>query len=1204
MASREEGAEAKLESQTEKFGVEDFILERLLEAAELQWKQIKIELGALESEDLIRRLRNEKTPEYLASKIELTREKAKVECLLEQMKSVQDEGKLESPRRKMRLSENITKAEFILQEMKWNTGLGALGLELQLKEQIAKSELLLEEVELVGVAEEVAFEGRFRNFVVKFPVLKMQLKKHIVKVESLLENMKFVHKESKEDAVELEILLGEMKLAQESGKLHTSVSRSMLEAYVVKLKLLLDETELEKEKEELGSQMLEIELLEELIKEGLILIRLPNMDCERHPFQRHSFKLKEIFAILQKMKWEHKGEGLKPQVLEVELEQEEKEEHATTSKSPQEKMELIQEESNIKSPALGMQLKECIVELDSVLKKERLKDVKEKLTIRKLKIQLHRHIVELELLLEKMKLEEEEEGKRFRALKMELNEDMAQLQLLLEETELEERHVAEIKRFTAKTKKIDLIREESTMESLTLQLEELKVEFQYLLDEMKAVNLFGDRFKMDMWIKIMKLEFLLEGIEFKQNEQGLQSQALEIQLVLELLVREIESTRDVKILGLKEHLEKVKFLLGAIELERAEEKLEFPALKMQLKESTLQTEFETKSWKMECLYEKALEKQLYERIEELKSLQEKIKFAQMMGNLKCRPLEMELNRHITKLRSVLHVSFSSIERKSKTQDLKFLLQEMESKRDVGILQPLVWKMILEGHLAKRKYHKFKIEFKQHMAKLESLLFEMKLEQEEEGPGFQAIKKALEEYIVKLELLIKERELICDVDMLKSPEPKIRLDEHLGKVKSRLATIKLGREKTKLEFLELKEHIVHLNSVLEEMKSTASATDVELKEHIVNLEALLKEIKLEPKEIELEPSPKKIRLKQEKGKLESSTEGRKLTPREQKASRPLIAQRPIIVIGGRGQDGQSLKSVEGYIFLEGRWIGLPAMNTPRSFMSSVVVGNEIVVSGGDTGDAITDSIEVLNLAETPLQWRISPAKLPVPLSAHQTVAYKEKLIVIGGHDGNEGRNSEKIYEILLAPPYTFNVLKLLGTPVAWHGAELVGYDIFIFGGEGRSRFVPTSNVFAYNLFRKTLRPMQCLPHAVMGMATVTKGKSVAVVGGLGDNEQELDKVLMYDTSSGKHHSLPEMNEKRGGCSAVASFTLETRSSCSFEKFTDALFVVGNERRLNTFEGYSFESGRWMDMPPMREPRRFCSMVVAPVEFDTFREHMIE
>ena len=304
-------------------------------------------------------------------------------------------------------------------------------------------------------------------------------------------------------------------------------------------------------------------------------------------------------------------------------------------------------------------------------------------------------------------------------------------------------------------------------------------------------------------------------------------------------------------------------------------------------------------------------------------------------------------------------------------------------------------------------------------------------------------------------------MIYDVDILKSPESKIRLDEHFGKENFRLATIKLEREKRKLEFPELKEHIVHLNSVLEEMKSTASATDVELKEHIVNLEALLKELKLEPKKIELKQSLKKIRWKQEEGKLESSTEGRILTPREQKATSPLIPQRPVIVIGGRGQDGQSLRSVEGYIFLEGKWVELPAMDTPRSFMSSVVVGNEIVVSGGDTGDAITDTIEVLNLAETPLRWKTSPAKLPVSLSAHQTVVFKGKLIVIGGHDGNSGRNSKTIYEIFLQPPHESRILSILFTPVAWHGAELVGDKIFIFGG-GSNHFVSNSDVLAFDL----------------------------------------------------------------------------------------------------------------------------------------------
>ena len=66
---------------------------------------------------------------------------------------------------------------------------------------------------------------------------------------------------------------------------------------------------------------------------------------------------------------------------------------------------------------------------------------------------------------------------------------------------------------------------------------------------------------------------------------------------------------------------------------------------------------------------------------------------------------------------------------------------------------------------------------------------------------------------------------------------------------------------------------------------------------------------------------------------------------------------IIVLGGRSQDGRSLASVEGYILLEERWIGLPEMNIPRAFHSSVVVGHEIIVSGGDVGDRITDTIEI-------------------------------------------------------------------------------------------------------------------------------------------------------------------------------------------------------------------------------------------------------
>ena len=906
MESSQEGAQAKLKSQTEKFDLRRnaFIREHLLEVAELQWTETKNELESVLTEGKLKG--DEKSLEYLAWKKELIRDKAKVECLLKQ--SVKDKGNLESQRWEKRLSDNMEEAGFMLQEMKsmLKEGLGARGLEVQLKEQIAKSELLLEEMKLAGVVEEVGFEKRFTDVVVKSPVLKMQLKKHIVKVESLLENMKFFHEESKEDAIELNFLLRKMKLAQESGKVKSSLSRSMLEAYVAKLKLLLDETELEKEKEEIGSQMLKIELLEELRREGSLLM------TSSWVLYSEIRNLEKILSILQEMKSEHKGEGLKPQVLE----QKEKEEHATTSKSPQEKMELVQEESNIKSPALGMLLKECIVELDGELKKGKLEFLKEKLKFRKLTIQLHRHIVEPEPLLEKMKLEQEKERVRSQELKMELNEDIAKLELLLEETELEERHVAELKRFIAKAKKINLIREESTMKSATLemQFEKRRDELESLFHEMKLVSWPEERWQIKFRRQHeAELEFLLEGIKLKQEEKRLQS----------------------------------------------------------------------------------------------------------------RELEMEL------------------------EELESLLKEIESERHVEVPESLALKMRLEGHLRK--------------------------------------------------------------------------------VKSLLET-----------------------------------------------------------------------LKRQKQKPESSTMARELRPGEQEVLYKPIGVQHIIVIGGRDQHGQSLSSVEGYIFLEGRWIELPAMNTQRSFMSSVVVGNEIVVSGGHTDLAITDTIEVLNLAETPLRWRMSPARLPVPLCAHQTVVYEGKLVVIGGHDGNEGRNSDKIYEVLLTPPYSNRILRNLFTPVAWHGAELVGDEIFIFGG-GRTIVVPTCAVFVYNLVRNTLHEKHSLPRPIQGMATVTKAMRVAVIGGYDDNAQELNEVFIYDLWSGECHNLPQMNEIRGPCSAVISLTLDTSRSCSSDASCETLVVLGSPSSPNVVEGCNFDTRLWKAMPPTREAREFCSVVATPIEFE-FEKHL--
>ena len=358
-----------------------------------------------------------------------------------------------------------------------------------------------------------------------------------------------------------------------------------------------------------------------------------------------------------------------------------------------------------------------------------------------------------------------------------------------------------------------------------------------------------------------------------------------------------------------------------------------------------------------------------------------------------------------------------------------------------------------------------------MTKLESLLIEVNLKQDKEEQSL--LKLKLEQHMKKSESLLKEIDSAPDVKMLLFLLLKVNslLKDEIFEEEHNIMSLTLE--------IELKRHIAKLEFLIAETKLEqkeeglgSQMLQIVLEEHIVNSKMEresargVEMLKSQVSEMQVEKSFAKSRLEiskleQAKRETELPTNTRKSTSVEQKARRRHVSSRHIIVIGGRGQEGESLRSVEAYIFLEGRWIGLPAMNTPRSFMSSVVVGQEVIVSGGDTGDAITDTTEVLNLAETPLQWKMSPAKLPVPLSAHQTVAYRRKLIVIGGHDGNEGRNSDKIDEVLLSPPYTTTTLSLLPQPRAWHGAELVNDRVFILGG-GRNSGVPNDDVLVYSL----------------------------------------------------------------------------------------------------------------------------------------------
>ena len=134
MASSQEGEKAKLKLSTESFTfrLHIVVFEQILEGIITESKKAKNVLQDVTIEERMKQ--DEKSSMFLALKIELMRVKAKLKCLLEQMKSVQEVEELESKILQMRLGVNVKKAESVLQGMLEEEGLEAPGLEMQLEE--------------------------------------------------------------------------------------------------------------------------------------------------------------------------------------------------------------------------------------------------------------------------------------------------------------------------------------------------------------------------------------------------------------------------------------------------------------------------------------------------------------------------------------------------------------------------------------------------------------------------------------------------------------------------------------------------------------------------------------------------------------------------------------------------------------------------------------------------------------------------------------------------------------------------------------------------------------------------------------------------------------------------------------------------------------------------------------------------------------
>lgn len=198
---------------------------------------------------------------------------------------------------------------------------------------------------------------------------------------------------------------------------------------------------------------------------------------------------------------------------------------------------------------------------------------------------------------------------------------------------------------------------------------------------------------------------------------------------------------------------------------------------------------------------------------------------------------------------------------------------------------------------------------------------------------------------------------------------------------------------------------------------------------------------------------------------------------------------IVVLGGWEAQGSNLTAVssnKAYAQIDGGWKELPPMLSPHVAGGAVVVGDEIVVSGGQADGVLVPTTEVFDGTS----WHRA-ADLPTPrehlgIATDGTYAY-----VAGGRMLSSDKNSAAM-ERFDPKAGTWTALAAMPAPRGGVGAAFADGRVVVAGGEE-----PTgvdSSVFAYDIKSNSWSSLPDLPTGRHGIAVTAVGKTVYAIGG--------------------------------------------------------------------------------------------------------------
>jgi serine/threonine protein kinase len=198
---------------------------------------------------------------------------------------------------------------------------------------------------------------------------------------------------------------------------------------------------------------------------------------------------------------------------------------------------------------------------------------------------------------------------------------------------------------------------------------------------------------------------------------------------------------------------------------------------------------------------------------------------------------------------------------------------------------------------------------------------------------------------------------------------------------------------------------------------------------------------------------------------------------------------MVVMGGwipQGSDQSALVSDRVFALRDGRWVPLPPMHRPRVAAAATVVGDRIVVVGGQDDGRLVKTTEVFDGKK----WS-DGADIPTPREHLAAASDGKYAYVVGGRNLGPDKNSAALERYDPASD-SWKQLPDMPTARGGLGAAIVGGRLFAVGGESPTRALGA--VESYDIGRETWSSAPSMRTPRHGIVVEPIDRSVYAFGG--------------------------------------------------------------------------------------------------------------